>query len=278
MSQRSRILTRPSGAAPRLPRIAAAAVAALLAAALGPAHAQASGEQQQPSSSAWELLQQRYYGGHPLGEVDERFMSIEAPANTPDPAATPVTIKFADDEHRRIKRVRVFIDNNPSPLVATFDLAATPVTEIDMRVRIDRFTSVRAIAETQAGDLEMRSTWVKASGGCSAPPSAAQGGTLGEIRVRPSEDGRSVQLAIRHPNASGFQLDPKTGDPIPAHYISHIRVSSGAQVLIDAETGISLSENPALRISSDRPLPLPLRVDATDSETHAHYTAANGSR
>jgi sulfur-oxidizing protein SoxY len=87
-----------------------------------------------------------------------------------------------------------------------------------------------------------------------------------------------MQVGIRHPNASGFQIDPRTGDPIPAHYISHIRVSAGGSTLLDAETGISLSENPALRISSDRPLPLPISVDAVDSETHAHYTASNGSR
>jgi sulfur-oxidizing protein SoxY len=236
-------------------------------------------EAQQPSSSAWELLRAKYYGDKPMGEVDETYMSLEAPANTPDPAATPLTLRFADDEHRPIKRVRVFIDNNPSPLVATLDFAGTtPVTEINMRVRIDRFTSVRAIAETADGGLEMRSTWVKASGGCSAPPSAAAGGVLGEIRVRPSADGKALQLAIRHPNASGFQMDPKTGDPIPAHYISHIRVSAGGGALLDAQTGISLSENPALRIGSDRPLPLPIAVDAVDSETQAHYTASNGSR
>jgi sulfur-oxidizing protein SoxY len=235
-------------------------------------------EAQQPSSSAWELLRGKYYGDRFMGVVDERYMSLEVPGNTPDPAATPLTLRFADDDHRRIKRVRVFIDNNPSPLVATFDFADTPVTQIDLRVRIDRFTSVRAIAETADGGLEMRSSWVKASGGCSAPPSAAEGGVLGEIRVRPSADAKSMQVAIRHPNASGFQIDPRSGDPIPAHYISHIRVSAGGNAVLDAETGISLSENPALRISSDRPLPLPLSVDAVDSETHAHYTASNGSR
>jgi sulfur-oxidizing protein SoxY len=234
----------------------------------GPAHAME--EAQQPSSSAWQLLREKYY--------DETYMSLEVPGNTPDPAATPLTLRFADDDRRRIKRVRVFIDNNPSPLVATFDFADMPVTEIDLRVRIDRFTSVRAIAETADGGLEMRSSWVKASGGCSAPPSAAHGGMLGEIRMRSSADAKSLQVGIRHPNASGFQLDPRTGDPIPAHYISHIRVSAGGNALLDAETGISLSENPALRISSDRPLPLPLSVDAVDSETHAHYTASNGSR
>jgi hypothetical protein len=47
--------------------------------------------------------------------------------------------------------------------------------------------------------------------------------------------------------------------------------------LLDADTGISLSENPALRISSDRALPRPIAVDALDSETQAHYTASNGS-
>jgi len=250
------------------PCVAAALVA-------GPIHAIA--QEQQPSGSAWELLREKYYGDRPMGVVDETYMSLEAPANTPDPAATPLTLRFADDEHRRIKRVRVFIDNNPSPLVATFDFASTPVTEINMSVRIDRFTSVRAIAEEADGTLEMRSTWVKASGGCSAPPSAAAQGKLGEIRVRTSPDSKSVQIGIRHPNASGFQIDPRTGDPIPAHYVSHIRVNAGGTPLLDADTGISLSENPALRISSDRALPLPIAIDALDSQTQAHYTASNGS-
>ncbi len=257
-------------------RCGAASLALALGAAV-PIHAVAQ-EEQQPSSSAWELLRAKYYGDRPMGVVDEAYMSLEAPANTPDPAATPLTLRFADDDHRRIKRVRVFIDNNPSPLVATVDFASVPVTEIDMRVRIDRFTSVRAIAETADGGLEMRSTWVKASGGCSAPPSASSPGELGEIRVRTSADSKSVQIGIRHPNASGFQIDPRTGDPIPAHYIAHIRVSAGGGVLVDADTGISLSENPALRIASDRPLPPPIAVDAVDSQTQAHYTASNGSR
>jgi sulfur-oxidizing protein SoxY len=248
---------------------------AMTIALVGPVHA--IGEDTEPSGSAWQLLRAKYYGERPMGEVDEKYMSLEVPGNTPDPAATPLTLRFADDDHRRIKRVRVFIDNNPSPLVATFDFAATPVTEINMRVRIDRFTSVRAIAETADGGLEMRSGWVKASGGCSAPSSASAEGTLGEVRVRTSPDAKSMQVAIRHPNASGFQIDPRTGDPIAAHYITHIRVNSGGNVLLDADTGISLSENPSLRISSDQPMLLPIAVDALDSQTQAHYTAANGS-
>jgi sulfur-oxidizing protein SoxY len=248
-------------------------IAVSLIGCLGMACALAAGEAQEPSSSAWEATRARYYGDQPvMGMVDEGFMSVEAPANTPDPSATPLTLRFADDAKRRIKRVRVFIDNNPSPLVATFDFGPTPLTEIDMRVRIDRFTSVRAIAELADGQMEMRSTWVKAAGGCSAPSSNAGGGKLGEVRLRPSADNKSIQASIRHPNNSGFQIDPKSGDPIPAHYISHIKLSAGGTVVLDAETGISLSENPSLRITAAQPLPAPVTVDALDSETKAHFT------
>jgi Sulphur oxidation protein SoxZ len=55
-------------------------------------------------------------------------------------------------------------------------------------------------------------------------------------------------------------------------------VSAGGSPLLDAETGISLSENPALRIVSDAPIALPISVDAVDSQTQAHFTASNGSR
>lgn len=243
-------------------------------AALCIAGAALASDEAQPSSSAWQILRAKYYGDRPMGLVDEKYMSLEAPATTPDAAATPLTLRFAPDARRPIKRVRVFIDNNPSPLVATINFAnAVPVTEIDTRVRIDRFTSVRAVAETTSGDLEMRSTWVKASGGCSTPPSAAAGGVLGEIRLRPSSDAKSLQVSIRHPNSSGFQIDPRTGDPILAHYISRLRMAAGGKALLDADLGISVSENPTVRIASDTPLPAPVTIDAVDSETQAHFSA-----
>jgi sulfur-oxidizing protein SoxY len=254
-------------------RVWAAACGAVLLGAAGVSFA----DDQQPSGAMWDFLRAKYYGDRPMGVVDETYMSLEVPGNTPDPAATPLTLHFADDPAARIKRVRVFVDNNPSPLVATFELGAPAVTQIDLHVRIDRFTSVRAVAERADGRLEMRSAWVKASGGCSAPPSAAPGGTLGEVRLRPGEDAKSLLVSIRHPNSSGFQIDPRTGDNIPAHYISHIRIEAGGRTLLDAETGISVSENPTLRIASDQSLPAPVTVEAVDSVTQAHFTASTSS-
>jgi sulfur-oxidizing protein SoxY len=80
-------------------------------------------------------------------------------------------------------------------------------------------------------------------------------------------------ISILHPNNSGFQIDPLSGEPIPSHYVAHIRLSSDGRTLLDADTGISLSENPSLRIASDRPLPAPVTVDIVDSKD-AHFNAS----
>lgn len=227
-----------------------------------------------PSSGAWPALRAQLYGTRDISESGDRLMSVEAPASTPDPAATPIAVHFGPGLAGQVRQVRVIIDNNPSPLVATMDLRpGLPVDEIDLRVRVDRFTSVRAVAETGGGQLEMRSAWVNAAGGCSTPPTAAAGGTLGQIRFHASGDERALQISIRHPNNSGFQVDPRTGDMIPPHFISHIRLLAGGQTLLEADTGISLSENPTLRIASREPLTAPLTVEALDLPTQSHFTA-----
>ncbi len=234
---------------------------------------------QSPSSGAWQNMRTQLYGTRAIGEIGDQLMSIEAPASTPDPSATPIVVHFGAGLAGKVKQVRVIIDNNPSPMVTTMNLQpGLSVDEIDLRVRIDRFTSVRAIAESDDGRLEMRSTWVNASGGCSAPPSASGGGTVGEIRFRPSNDAKALQISIRHPNNSGFQIDPLTGDPIPPHFITHIRLSAAGQTLLEADTGISLSENPTVRITTSAPLTTPLTFEATDVPAQARYTATwNGN-
>lgn len=269
-------LMTPASPCPMVRRAAHRRASALLCAALlgSSTAALALGDAQTPSSGAWEYLQKQFYPDRDLGLLDENYMSLEAPANTPDPAATPLTLHFGAAAVGHIKQIRVIIDNNPSPLVATFDVASgARVAEIGLRVRIDRFTSVRAIAESADGRFEMRSSWVNASGGCSAPPGASGGGTLGEIRFRPSPDTKSMLISIRHPNNSGFQIDARSGEPIPSHYVSHIRFSSDGRTLLEADTGISLSENPTLRIASDQPLPAPILVDVVDSKD-AHFNAS----
>jgi sulfur-oxidizing protein SoxY len=230
------------------------------------------------SSGAWQGLRTGFYGNKEIGEVDENLMRLTAPGSTPDPTATPVVIHFGGSATGKVRQVRVIIDHNPSPVAATMQLADNvPIDEIELRLRIDRATSVRAIAEMNDGSLEMRSAWVNASGGCSAPPSASGAGVLGDVRFRPSGDQKSLQISIHHPNNSGFQIDPVSGDPIPPHFVSHIRVSAGDMTLLDADTGISLSENPTVRIASAQKLTAPLTLEATDSKQEQFHATWSGS-
>jgi sulfur-oxidizing protein SoxY len=231
------------------------------------------------SSGAWQALRANFYANRDIGEVDEKLMSVSAPASTPDPTATPVVIHFGAGAAGKVKQVRLIIDHNPAPLAATLQLEqGVPIDDIELRVRIDRATSVRAVAELADGSLEMRSVWVNASGGCSAPSSAAGGGVLGDIRMRPSADGKSLQASIHHPNHSGFQIDPLTGDAVPPHFVTHMVLRAGNETLLDADTGISLSENPTLRIGSTQRLPAPLMLDATDSKQASFHASWNGAK
>ncbi|HEY6452200.1 MAG TPA: quinoprotein dehydrogenase-associated SoxYZ-like carrier [Steroidobacteraceae bacterium] len=259
----------------RLPaRLRLRRLALLSLAALAPAGAALALADTPAPDGAWNYLRPQLYGERDIGVGDPALFSLEAPASTPDPAATPLTIRFGAAAIGHIKQLRVIIDNNPSPVASTFDFAGgARVTELDMRVRIDRWTSVRAIAETTDGTLEMRSSWVNASGGCSAAPSGGGTGKLGDIRFRNTPDGKALQVGIRHPNNSGFQIDPVSGNPIPPHYVSHIRFSSQGRTLLDVDAGISLSENPTLRIASDKALPEPVDIEVVDSKD-AHFSAS----
>src|SRR4051812_9268817 len=112
------------------------------------------------TSGAWQALRANFYAGKQIGEVDEKLMSLAAPASTPDPGATPVVLHFGPNAAGKVTQVRLIIDHNPSPLAATLQLEpGVPIDEIEMRVRIDRATSVRAVAELADGSLEMRSAW-----------------------------------------------------------------------------------------------------------------------
>jgi len=229
------------------------------------------------SSGAWQGLRATYYGDKEIGEVDEKLMSLAAPASTPDPSATPVTIRFGAQAAGKVKQVRLIIDHNPSPVAATMQLErGVPIDEIELRIRVDRATSVRAIAELDDGTLEMRSAWVNASGGCSSPPSTAGAGALGDVRFRPGADGKALQVSLRHPNNSGFQIDPLSGDAIPPHYVLHMRLRSGERTLFDADTGISLAENPTVRIASEESLKAPLTLEAVDSKNERYEATWNG--
>ncbi|MBC6444343.1 MAG: quinoprotein dehydrogenase-associated SoxYZ-like carrier [Alphaproteobacteria bacterium GM202ARS2] len=177
------------------------------------------------------------------------FMTLKTPYRALDAAIVPIALQFKEPED--IKNVSFVIDHNPSPFVIAID-TSEPNTHPDvrLRVRIDSYTYLRAIAETKSGEFFQVANFVKAAGGCSAPSLSGMAEAekyMGQMKVKFIERNNGwvkARLMVRHPNYSGFQFDQISRSEIPAHFIDSVVVSSNGRALFTAEPSISISENP----------------------------------
>lgn len=232
---------------------------AALAAAWRPAQAQLKSGENPEASPIWQKLRKSLFENRPIRSAAEEVLVLDAPARAEDAAIVPIAMRtrLAQDGPRRLDKLYLVIDNNPSPLAAVFTFTKeSGRADIETRVRIDEYTHVRAIAELADGSLHMATRWVKASGGCSAPPGkdqAAALATLGRMRFKVDDaagrPGQPVlaQLMISHPNNSGLAMDQGTRQYTPAHFVRSINVSYGGKPLLSADVDFSISENPNFR-------------------------------
>src|SRR5215468_12105490 len=129
-----------------------------------------------PAASAdgddlWSGLAQDIFGNRSMNDGSE-VIAIEMPYRAEDAAIVPVTLRtrLAPTDSRRVLTITLVIDQNPAPMAAKFELGPdAQVSEISTRVRVNNYTDVHAVAELSDGKLYMVKTFVKASGGCSAP-------------------------------------------------------------------------------------------------------------
>jgi sulfur-oxidizing protein SoxY len=227
----------------------------------------------------WPELARDIFNGRPLAD-GAGLIAIDMPYRAEDAAIVPVTLRatLPQGDPRTLKAITLVIDQNPAPVAATFQVGAG-VTMISTRVRIDSYTSVHAVAELSDGQLYASTTFVKASGGCSAPTAknADQANAdVGQMRFRqfakpsdgPVSGPREAQIMIRHPNNSGLQRDQLTLLYIPAFFIKELRVRQGDQLVLAMESGISISENPNIRFSYLPNGATTFRVEAVDTDGH----------
>lgn len=226
---------------------------AVLALSLMPAVSMADDEPQEQ----WQTLKEIYFENKTILEDADDWLVIEAPKRAEDAAIVPVHFysKRPQTDAAYIKNLHVFIDNNPMPYSANFHLSPTLETvDISTRMRVDQYTYIRAIAEMNDGSLHMVKRFVKASGGCSAPAAKDQVAAMarmGKMQIRyrdgDSDEAKPVQVVISHPNNSGLQMDLKTRGYIPAHYVEKMLITLDDKVLMNVDTGISISEDPSMR-------------------------------
>ncbi|MCP5198783.1 MAG: quinoprotein dehydrogenase-associated SoxYZ-like carrier [Gammaproteobacteria bacterium] len=249
-------------------------IAVILLALLGALPAAA----QQSAVDVWETLLRPHH--FPDTEIieDSTVIELSTPYRSEDAAFTPlrITAKIPQTPARYIESIHLFVDHNPEPEVGTFHFTpAAGRADLALRIRIDRYTDVRAIAVLNNGEHHMVKSFVKAQGGCAIPVAIdykqAMAG-LGKIQLHTLTDkvedgaGLPTQLRIRHPNFTGMQMDYKIYAVRPAHYVNSIRVLLNGEAIMTAETGISISEDPSFRFFVNPDAKGTLTAEITDTK------------
>jgi sulfur-oxidizing protein SoxY len=210
-------------------------------------------------------------------------MSLLAPQRAEDAAIVPIEVRLAADAKApAVKKITVVVDENPAPVVGTFTFdEPQQAFNLSLRVRVNSYSYVRAIAETADGQLYMTKAYVKASGGCSAPASkdpVEAKANLGQMRFRAFADRGEAQVQIRHPNYSGLQMDQVTRHYTPAWYVEELTVRQGAKPLFSMTGGISISEDPTFRFSfSGNGEPVTVEAKDTEGQVFSRIFAPDAS-
>ena len=254
-----------------LPRAVMAAAMLLGAAIIAFAGAARAG------NTAWDDIRAELYAPGQTFEPAAGVIQLEAPYRALDASTVPITVtaSIPQSAERYIRSLTLIVDENPAPIVGTFHFSPdNGIASISTRVRVNAYTNIRAIAETNDGTLYMAAEYVKASGGCSAPASSDQEAAMarmGKMKLRqlgdwhPNETSE-VQFQVSHPNYSGFQQDQVSQLWIPAHYVRSIELRLGDREILRFDGDISISENPTFRFFVKPEGPAVLHAKVVDSE------------
>jgi sulfur-oxidizing protein SoxY len=227
---------------------------------------------------AWAALADDIFKGRPLAD-GAGLVGVEMPARADDAAIVPVTMRVTlpPGDPRHLKTLTLVIDDNPAPVAATFKFGRNAgISTISTRVRVDAYTNVHAVAELSDDKLYVVKTYVKASGGCSAPAAKdadAVAASIGQMKLRqfaaanagPASAPREAQVMMRHPNNSGLQRDQVTLLYIPPHFVDELSVWQGDALLFSMVGGISISEDPNFRFNFVSNGAETFRVEAKDT-------------
>ena len=253
-------------------------IACLLVAAFGARVASAASPE---AYDPWPGLVQDIFSNRQMNDGGD-VIGIEMPYRAEDAAIVPVTLrsKLSPTDERRVVSITLVIDQNPAPLAAKFELGPeAKVSEILTRVRVNNYTDVHAVAELSDGKLYVVKTYVKASGGCSAPaaknPDEAKN-HIGQMRYRqfaraeqgPTSGAREAQIMIGHPNNSGLQMDQVTHLYTPAFFINDLHLWQDDSPVLSMEGGISISEDPNIRFTYVSNGARRFRAEAKDTQGH----------
>lgn len=234
--------------------------------------AYAAPDEEAERAARWQELKQALFPNRAVQDGAD-WIDIDAPERALDASLVPVGLALKGD--RPIKSLYLVIDNNPGPLAGHFIFGpeADPHS-VKLRVRVNAYTYIHAVAETSDGRLFAAARFVKAAGGCSAPAGTDEQSAMsdiGHIKVKlmqPFIAGKPMeaQVMIRHPNFNGMQMDQLTRLYTPPMFIKTIDVTyNGAQVM-HLDSDISLSSNPVISFGFVPPQKGQLQIQVRDTK------------
>ncbi len=249
--------------------------AVVLTAVLMTAGAQAADK----DDDVWGDLRSDLFGDSAVIAEEDGMVKLEAPYRAEDAAIVPITVTIPASIAPKVSKLTLLVEKNPAPVVGTFTFGSAAGygdRKISTRIRINEYSNVRAIIETEDGKLHMTTKFVKGAGGCSAPALKDMETAmreLGKMKLKPSVGHantstpmREGQVMIRHPNNSGLQVNHYTGLFIPAKFVNSIDIRKGNEVVFKLVGGISFSENPHLQFTYASGVEGPLTVTAKDTD------------
>ena len=171
-------------------------------------------------SSSWENYLKQEVVGDKTVWYDNSIL-LQAPYRALDPAGVEISIYDRAPGITDYTKLTLVIDENPTPCCATFEFWNT-VPHIITNIRVNAYTDIRVISENNYDALRYNKQYIKAAGGCSAPPVLTSDKPFGTINLIQSNGWTKIK--IWHPNFSGMQFNQLTRSEIPAEYIDKVQM------------------------------------------------------
>ncbi|MFL2667911.1 MAG: quinoprotein dehydrogenase-associated SoxYZ-like carrier [Burkholderiales bacterium] len=219
----------------------------------------------------WQTIKTLMFGDRYIRTGKQSAITLSINPDIDDASTVPIHVDGLVNQKDQpyIKTLHIIVDQNPIPTAAVFELSPSAGNlHLATRLRIEKYTFVRAVAETSDGQLHMDYKWVAVKGGCSAPSGKNAGSDplLGKMKVTfnkyrnsyknengekvfrvPLEQPNVVKVQVRHPNESALAVD--LDEAVSPNFIQELTVGFADENVLSAQVNFSISDNPAFTFS-----------------------------
>ena len=202
----------------------------------------------------WLVIKDLMFGDREIKDGSKDVLALYLNTKLDDSSTVPIMVNALMDQTDEmfIKTLYLVIDRNPIPTAGVFQFnPQAGKVKLETRLRFEKFSFIRAIAETNSGELYMDQRWVQVAGGCSAPSGKnANDPQIGKMRFRMDDHIRLkepnlVQFQIKHPNESTLEADLEPG--YDARFINKVSVQYNGKSIMSGDINFSLSDNPIFK-------------------------------